>query len=286
MNKETGKKAATAVIDRVNDFRKQHTKAFVAIVIALALVLLGGCSSAVAGGSDVRSNQAASQKATAVLSFTVKADQWSTAEDGDVVVLFERQDNSQTPISKKYTAVPGQKFDTKLEPGTYKVSLADNKASNSDHCFTAEPVTIVFDGSKDCNVDLRIKLDAELTKKAEEATAAKKAEEEAAKKAEEEEKAKKEAEEKAKAEKEKAEAEAKAKAEAAAKAKASESKKSTQSSTAQKAPATNEATVYIASSGKGKKYHSRSTCSNMKGATSLSISAAESRGYTACKKCC
>lgn len=44
-------------------------------------------------------------------------------------------------------------------------------------------------------------------------------------------------------------------------------------------------TVYIASSGKGKKYHSNPNCSNMNGTISLTLSEAQSRGYTACKKC-
>lgn len=44
-------------------------------------------------------------------------------------------------------------------------------------------------------------------------------------------------------------------------------------------------TVYIASSGKGKKYHSNPNCSNMNGTISLTLGEAQSRGYTACKKC-
>lgn len=44
-------------------------------------------------------------------------------------------------------------------------------------------------------------------------------------------------------------------------------------------------TVYIASSGKGKKYHSDPNCSSMNGATPLTKSEAEARGYTPCKKC-
>lgn len=44
-------------------------------------------------------------------------------------------------------------------------------------------------------------------------------------------------------------------------------------------------TVYVASSGKGKKYHSNSSCSDMNGVVELSIDEATGRGYTACKKC-
>lgn len=43
--------------------------------------------------------------------------------------------------------------------------------------------------------------------------------------------------------------------------------------------------VYIASSGKGTKYHRTSTCSNMKDATAVTESDAQARGYTPCKKC-
>ena len=44
-------------------------------------------------------------------------------------------------------------------------------------------------------------------------------------------------------------------------------------------------TVYIAASGEGTKYHSRSSCSNMNGTIELSVDEAISRGYSACKKC-
>lgn len=44
-------------------------------------------------------------------------------------------------------------------------------------------------------------------------------------------------------------------------------------------------TVYIASSGKGKKYHRTPSCSGMKGATAVTEERAKARGYTPCKKC-
>lgn len=44
--------------------------------------------------------------------------------------------------------------------------------------------------------------------------------------------------------------------------------------------------VYVAASGKGKKYHNNPDCSNMKGnVVSISIDNAVARGYTPCKKC-
>ncbi len=47
----------------------------------------------------------------------------------------------------------------------------------------------------------------------------------------------------------------------------------------------NSSVVYVASSGKGKKYHNNPKCSNMKGTISLSVEDAVARGYTPCKKC-
>lgn len=43
--------------------------------------------------------------------------------------------------------------------------------------------------------------------------------------------------------------------------------------------------VYVASSGNGKKYHSDPNCSNMKGTRHITLSEAQSEGYTACSKC-
>ncbi len=50
-------------------------------------------------------------------------------------------------------------------------------------------------------------------------------------------------------------------------------------------PEKNTQTVYIASSGKGSRYHSDPNCSNMKGTSAVSIDDARALGYTACKKC-
>ncbi len=47
----------------------------------------------------------------------------------------------------------------------------------------------------------------------------------------------------------------------------------------------NSSVVYVASSGRGKKYHNNPKCSNMKGTNSLSVEDAIARGYTPCKKC-
>lgn len=73
---------------------------------------------------------------------------------------------------------------------------------------------------------------------------------------------------------------------AAAAAEAEAASKAQQQAKAQTSQDTTKSTmVYIASSGKGKKYHSKASCSNMKGTIKLTLSEAQSRGYTACKKC-
>lgn len=43
--------------------------------------------------------------------------------------------------------------------------------------------------------------------------------------------------------------------------------------------------VYIASSGNGKKYHRIPSCSDMDGATAVTVEQAEAAGYTPCKRC-
>lgn len=52
--------------------------------------------------------------------------------------------------------------------------------------------------------------------------------------------------------------------------------------TVKKAPTVSKS-VWITST--GKKYHSRSTCSNMKKPQKISLSKAKSLGYSVCKKC-
>ena len=47
---------------------------------------------------------------------------------------------------------------------------------------------------------------------------------------------------------------------------------------------TTEKTVWVPTNG-GTKYHSKSTCSNMKDPVQLSLDEAENKGYTPCKKC-
>ena len=58
-----------------------------------------------------------------------------------------------------------------------------------------------------------------------------------------------------------------------------------ESSVASSYTAPQSGTVYIAGSGKGKKYHSDPNCSNMNDPVPLTQAEAEARNYTPCKKC-
>lgn len=58
-----------------------------------------------------------------------------------------------------------------------------------------------------------------------------------------------------------------------------------ESSAASSYTALQSGTVYIAGSGKGKKYHSDPNCSNMNDPVPLTQAEAEARNYTPCKKC-
>ena len=252
---EKQKNIGSVAIERINEFRKKYTKAFYAIIIVLALMLMGGCSAAFGGNGN--SSENAKQETVVskgVLSFTVEADKWDTATDDSITVAVTGETDDKNKISKQYTVIPGETCATDLGAGNYKIALVDGKATKGNNLFTATTVSAVFDGKSDKNVVLRISLDAAKMKQVEEKAAKEKAE---------------------------AEKQAKAKEQAAAK-----QQSSSQSSATAKSNTQSEATVYIASSGNGKKYHTRSTCSNMKGATALTVSQAKSRGYTPCKKCC
>jgi len=65
----------------------------------------------------------------------------------------------------------------------------------------------------------------------------------------------------------------------------SNSNSSNASSNSVQSSNTKEKTVYVASSGKGKKYHSTPNCSKMKGTITMTVSEAENNGYTPCSKC-
>lgn len=283
MDNPQNNSVGSAIMNRINAFRIQHTKAFVALVVVLALLELGGCSSAF--GTDSDSDSASQQTAlsTGVLSFTVEADQWDSATDGSIAVRITGETHDGSSVFEQYNMVPGEVHDTTLGAGEYEVALVDGKATQGDKYFVAPAVTVSFDGIADKNTVLQIKLDTEKMKQLEEEAAAKKAAEEKAaaeKAAAEKAAAEKAADEKAAVEKAAAEKQAQAKKESAAQSSSSKSPSASNSSTQ------STQTVYIAASGNGTKYHMSSSCSNMKGTVALSVSEAKSRGYSPCKKCC
>ena len=140
----------------------------------------------------------------------------------------------------------------KAVPGTKydtDLALASANPAKGSRLFTATPVDANFSGESNVNAVLNVQLDQAAM---DAAAAQRKA------------------------------AEEKAAAEAAAKA---APQPNTNSGAAAQGGTERGQSVYIASSGKGKKYHSNPNCSNMKGTTTLSVSEAQSRGYTPCSKC-
>ena len=93
------------------------------------------------------------------------------------------------------------------------------------------------------------------------------------------------------AERQKAQEEARRQAEAAAQAEAAQQAQQEQAAS-QSTPASGgnaqtpvQASVYIAASGNGTKYHSDPHCSRMNGVIEMSVEEAQAMGYTPCKKC-
>lgn len=239
------------------------------IIIACVLLVIfcGACSNAGGNESSITASTAAQKYEASVLSFTVTSDSWDSSTDGELIVLIAGTDEDGKKVNEQYKAVPDTKYDTDLKPGTYVLSLASAKPTKSERLFTADKTDIDFTGDSSVNAVLAITLDQAAIEAAE-----------AQKKAE----AQKAAEAEAKA---KQEAEQKAAAESAAAAKSSSGTSSGATSNAPTTNSQNEMTVYIASSGNGKKYHSNPNCSRMKGTISLSVSAAKSKGYGPCSKC-
>ncbi len=247
------------------------------LAVVAALLLIGAVSSCASGNkadSELKLSQTGNTQAQVetttpkAFSYTVEAQDWNGSPDDYVVVLVEGKDDNGTAVSKKFKATPGAEYDLDLNPGTYDFSIAPESPVIAETIFAALPTKIVFDGTKDQRTVLKIAPDAE-------ATAQYVAQKEA---------------ERVAAEQREAEARAQAEAKAAAEAKAQQEAQAaaqTQKAAAakQSAPSSGGGTVYIATSGKGGRYHSKPQCGNMKKSTPLSRSEAESRGYTPCKNC-
>lgn len=261
-----------ARLTKVHDLARTRLKSVLAAALALALVVsvtLTGCANNEALPETGKANNE-EKAASGVLSFTLESTDWVQAEDEAIVVKVFGTSADGKKKSEQYKAVPNQKYLTPLQAGEYKISLLDGKPVKGDHLYKASAQVVSFDGTKDENVVLVLSLDAEAMAQrdaAKEKAAQEKAEAEAAAKAAAEAEAARIAQEQAAA----AEAQRIAEEQAAAAAAA--------------AAQQNERTVYVAASGKGKKYHSNPNCSNMKGVNELSLSKAEALGYGPCSKC-
>ena len=98
--------------------------------------------------------------------------------------------------------------------------------------------------------------------------------------------AEKQAEEEARRRRQKAqEAEAAAQAEAAQQAQQEQTASQRTPASGGNAQTPVQASVYIAASGNGTKYHSDPHCSRMNGVIEMSVEEAQAMGYTPCKKC-
>lgn len=234
----------------------------------------GADSAGGAGGSESTPVDNAEEKISGILSFMLHSDDWSHEDDGALIIRVSGTTEQGESISEQYKAErPDQKYDTSLPAGEYEIKLAKPNATLGDRLFKTELQKASFDGKNDKTIAVHIALDAEAMAAAE--AAARAAEEERL------------AQERAAAEEAQRQAEAAAAAEAqrqAEAAAAAEAQRRAEAEAAQ-ANAYNGATVYVAASGNGKKYHSSPSCSNMKGTRSLSVARAEAAGYTPCKKC-
>lgn len=195
------------------------------------------------------------------------------AEDylgGDQAITIEAKGSEANGklVNQTITMQPGQNLALGFGAGEYTFNYTPNADADDGLICKSKSYTVDFAGSEDRNVVFDLVADAEATNAAlaraqeAEALAQQKAAEEAAEQQRQQ------------------EAAAQLKAQQEAERKAAE-----EASRAQTTSAPIEATVYVAASGNGQRYHSRSSCSNMKGTVSLSVSQAQSQGYTPCKKC-
>lgn len=234
----------------------------------------GAGSAGIRGASESAPVERAEEKMSGILSFMLHSDDWSHENDGALIVHISGTTEQGENVSEQYKAEkPDQKYNTTLPAGEYEVKLAKPNAASGDRLFKAELQKASFDGRNDKTIAVRVTLDAEAMAAAE--AAAKAAEEQRL------------AQERAAAEEAQRQAEAAAAAEAQRQAEAAAAAEAQRRAEAEAAQANsyNGATVYVAASGKGKKYHSNPNCSNMKGTKSMSVAQAESAGYTPCKKC-
>lgn len=248
--------------------------ALLAFFVALSVSMLPACSSSSGAGDSNRPSQESQQAAeepakTGTLSLALKVAGWES-NGQSVPVSISGTTEAGEKVEQTAEVVPGSTEQLDLPAGSYDFSVDGAKVSTSTVVYQTASAHADFSAEDDSTVALDVAEDTaateELARKAEEEAAAKaQAEAEAAAQAQ------AEAEAAAKAQ---AEAEAKAQTEAAARQKAEE-----EAAAAQR----NEQTVYVTNS--GKKYH-RDGCQYLKKSKiPISLSSAQSQGYTPCSKC-
>lgn len=253
--------------------KKNGLKALIiALCVALTMGIMPGCSKD-SGQNEPEQETAQAETTTQAgkIVLALTAEDWESSNQG-VPVNVSGTSSDGEKVERIITIVPGQAKNLDLSAGSYDFSVDGSKISTDTIAYQSTTVHVDFGGSQDLPVNLDVRQDAEATQEL-----ARKAEEEAAAKAQAEAEAAAEAQRQAEAEAA-AQAEAQRQAEAAAQAEAQR-----QAEAAAAAAQNNEQTVYITNT--GEKYH-RNGCRYLKKSQiPISLSDAQARGYTACKKC-
>ena len=243
--------------------KSNYLSALLALFVVLSVSMLPACSSSSGAADSDQASQESQQTAvepakTGTLSLALKVAGWES-NGQSVPVSISGTTEAGEKVEQTAEVVPGSTEQLDLPAGSYDFAVDGAKVSTSTVVYQAASAHADFSAEGDSTVALDVAEDTAATEEL-----ARKAEEEAAK-------AQAEAEAAAKAQ---AEAEAKAQAEAAARQKAEE-----EAAAAQR----NEQTVYVTNS--GKKYH-REGCQYLKKSKiPISLSSAQSQGYTPCSKC-
>lgn len=257
------------MVKKMSGLMSMHAsiRAMMFALIVVMTVALCGCSQASSYSSASLENELALAETgesadDAQISLEIG---WDAANGGRPVeslpVSIVGKTVDGVEVNKSVTAVVGATKELDLKPGTYTFSFEAFLSTDGKRAFKGATSVYVFDGKTENTVKLLIVSDDEKTAEIAAADEAARiaAEAEAAAAAQ-------------------AEAEAKAQAEAAAAAQAQAAAKQAQSNSG-------GGTVYVAASGKGKKYHSNPSCSKMNGTISMTVSEAKAAGYTPCSKC-
>lgn len=208
------------------------------------------------------------------LSLLVKVAAEGSANE-TIKITIEGTASDGTKVNDAVDVKPNSAKELNLGAGDYLFIYDPDKQDAASVLYKHRSHSIEFSATEDKTVTMELVADEAATKAAETAKAEADAKAEAERAAKEQ-KAAEEAAAKEAAAQQKA-------AEEAARLQAEQEAAQQAAAQAQQAPV--EATVYIAASGNGSRYHSRSSCSNMNGTVALSVSEAQARGYTPCQKC-